>query len=241
MEDISAQLHRIFFGENSLWFLLEVVFRTTFIFSYTLLLLRWMGKRGLGQLSPFELAIIVALGSAVGDPMFYPDVPLTHAMIVIAVVITLQRFLGFVTLKHRAVEEFFESRSELLVHNGCVRLDQVRRERLSKNELFEMLRIEGISHLGQVRQAFLEPSGKLSVIRWEPARPGLTVLPQCCHGEGLNEDRDQRWLCCEECGATDQVRNAGQTCCVICGNTSFAVARRDQDESEDRFVAAPAS
>ena len=46
-----------------------------------------LGKRGMGELSPFELVIIVALGSAVGDPMFYADVPLVHGIIVITVVV----------------------------------------------------------------------------------------------------------------------------------------------------------
>ena len=66
-------LHRIFLGDTSAWFLLEVIFRTTFMFVYTLILVRTTGKRGLGELSPFELLLVVALGSAVGDPMFYPD------------------------------------------------------------------------------------------------------------------------------------------------------------------------
>ncbi len=59
MDDLVSQLHRIFLGDNSPWFLVEVAFRTTIIFTYTLLLLRFMGKRGMGQLTPFEFAIIV--------------------------------------------------------------------------------------------------------------------------------------------------------------------------------------
>ena len=79
-EELAAfDLQRMFMGEGSPLFLLEVVFRTCFMFVYTLLLVRMTGKRGIGDLSPFELLLVVALGSSVGDPMFYPEGPLFHA------------------------------------------------------------------------------------------------------------------------------------------------------------------
>jgi len=80
-------LERIFFGEMPLSLAVEVAFRTTILYLYTLGLVRALGKRGMGELSPFDLIIIVGLGSAVGDPMFYADVALMHGMIVIAVIV----------------------------------------------------------------------------------------------------------------------------------------------------------
>ena len=74
--------HRLFIGDLTPWFLAEVAFRTVFMFGWLLLMIRWIGKRGAGQFSILELSIIVALGSAAGDPMFYPEVPLLHAMLV---------------------------------------------------------------------------------------------------------------------------------------------------------------
>src|SRR5687768_8186714 len=84
---------RIFLGDLPLEFALEVAFRTAFMFAFTVILVRLLGKRGMGQLSPFELVIIIALGSSVGDPMFYPDVPLFHAMVVVTVIVISQRAL----------------------------------------------------------------------------------------------------------------------------------------------------
>jgi uncharacterized membrane protein YcaP (DUF421 family) len=55
------------------------------MYLYALLLVRLLGKRGMGQLAPFDFVIIIALGSAVGYPMFYPDVPVLHAMAAITV------------------------------------------------------------------------------------------------------------------------------------------------------------
>ncbi|WP_339749328.1 DUF421 domain-containing protein [uncultured Rubinisphaera sp.] len=211
MHEILDQLHRIFLGDNSLWYLFEVAFRTSFIFTYTLMLLRFMGKRGMGQLTPFEFAIIVALGSAVGDPMFYDDVPLLHTMLVIAIVIALHRFLSLITQKNEAVEKFMEGETTMLINRGEILLDTLCSERLSRDELFEMLRIEGVSQLGEVRQAFLEPSGNLAVIRWEPSRPGLSIMP---HDESRNygEEQDPNIQCCDQCGAVKEDHSSKHQC-----------------------------
>lgn len=57
------------------------------------LLLRWLGSRTIGQLSTIEFLLVIALGSAVGDAMFYPDVPLIHALLVVMVVVVANKLL----------------------------------------------------------------------------------------------------------------------------------------------------
>ncbi|MEJ7593915.1 MAG: DUF421 domain-containing protein [Planctomycetaceae bacterium] len=227
METITEELSRIFWGDKSLWFLVEIAFRTSIIFGYTLLLLRFMGKRGLGQLSYFEFAIIVSLGSAVGDPMFYDDVPLIHVMLVIAIVISLHQLLTVITRKNELVEKFVEGETQLLVDRGSIDSQQLMRERLSREELFELLRTEGISHLGQVRQAFLEPTGKLSVIRWKPSRSGLSTLPGANRENKFGQTSDSI-RCCSECG-TLEGSESRQECCRPdkTGDRQWSIAVRD--------------
>src|SRR5688572_25725963 len=127
-EEYSFDLARIFFGELPSLFLLEVAFRTIVIFTYTLLLIRWMGKRGMGQLTPFQFAIIVAIGSAVGDPMFYEDVPLLHTMLVIALVLGLQKTLVYITERNEFLERIIESESQHLVDSGTILVDNLHKE-----------------------------------------------------------------------------------------------------------------
>lgn len=221
-EPYSFDLVRIFVGDKPLWFLLEVAFRTIFVFAYTLLLLRWMGKRGMGSLTPFEFAIIVALGSAVGDPMFYDDVPLLHIMLVITIVIVMQRVLAWVTMHNSAVERVLESTPRLLVREGVIHTGNLARERFSREELCEALRVEGVRHLGEVEQAYLEPSGKLSVLRRERAVSGLSTLPKITSDGELDDDLGQRPAagashCCENCGA-----GVGEgPVCRACGGTDW--------------------
>lgn len=213
MSDYEFNLFRIFLGDKPPLFLVEVAFRTLVIFSYTLVLLRWMGKRGMGQLTPFEFAIIVGLGSAVGDPMFYDDVPLLHTMLVIAIIIGLQRFLSWVTEKNEAIEAWVEGEAVCLLENGIIDTIMLEKERLSHSELFDALRAQGISQLGQVRAAYLERSGKISVIKADPSQPGLCILPNEKRTLNLEPSQqvDSRW-CCTGCGKVSESTLCQQIC-----------------------------
>ncbi len=232
MADYEFDFVRIFFGDKPALFFLEVAFRTLVIFSYTLLLLRWMGKRGMGQLTPFEFAIIVALGSAVGDPMFYDDVPLLHTMLVIAIIIGLQRFLSYITESNKTIEAWIEGEAVCLVHSGVIDSKKLQNERLSQTELFDSLRTHGIVHLGQVRAAYLECSGQVSVIRAQPTRPGLCILPN----ENVG-DEDSQWRvalshsCCANCGKICDRSSSSR--CSNCGETKRTVAIADADPGEE--------
>src|SRR5690606_22718215 len=78
---------RMLLGDEPPLYLLEIFIRTLIIYAYTLGLLRWLGSRTIGQLSTVEFLLVIALGSAVGDAMFYPDVPLIHALLVVTIVV----------------------------------------------------------------------------------------------------------------------------------------------------------
>jgi uncharacterized membrane protein YcaP (DUF421 family) len=166
-------------GDFSWSFTLEIVLRTIVMYSYTLAVVRVLGKRGLGHISPFELVIIVALGSAVGDPMFYADVPLLHGIIVITVVVALQRALEEITERSPRLEMVLESKARLMVDHGVIDEEALEREDFSETELFSALREREIEHLGQVRLAYLEPSGVITVFKVEGDHVprGRSVLP----------------------------------------------------------------
>jgi uncharacterized membrane protein YcaP (DUF421 family) len=177
---------RMLVGDFSWGFTLEIVLRTVIMYAYTLAIVRVLGKRGLGHLSPFELVIIVALGSSVGDPMFYADVPLVHGFIVITVVVAMQRVLQEITERSPRWEQFLESRARQLVKGGIVDAEALDREGLSETELFSALREREVEHLGQVRLAYLEPSGVITVfkVNEEQVSPGRSVLPDRAESVG---------------------------------------------------------
>ena len=177
-------LQRIFLGDVGWWFTLEVVFRTTVMLVFTYLLVRTLGRRTAGQLSLVEFLLVVAIGSAVGDPMFYADVPLVHGMAVIAVTVVLNRGLAQLILRSQAVEDFVEGMAIRLIEDGVLDVQGLRAAELAEDELFERLRLREVAHLGQVRAAYAEPNGELSVFRTPPGaeRVGLPIEPPSLAG-----------------------------------------------------------
>lgn len=162
----------MFLGDGDAIFLVEIVIRTAVLYAFALLMVRLMGKRGMAQLTPFEFVIIVALGSAVGDPMFYPDVPLIHGFVVIVTVVVAQRIIAQLT-RIESVERALEGQPLVVVENGQILKDVLEREQFTTEELLEMLRLNGVVRLADVERAVLEGVGRLSVLTRHAATEGV--------------------------------------------------------------------
>lgn len=170
---------KILLGNEEWSFLFTIAFRTFIMFLVIMGSLRMLGKRGVKQLSVFELGVIIGLGSAAGDPMFYDDVGVLACAVVILTVVLLYRTLTIVMDKNEKVERVMEGKPVTIVENGRMMLASVQRETLSKPELFLQLRLNHVSHLGQVKLAILESTGEVSVFyfRDDEVRFGLPILP----------------------------------------------------------------
>lgn len=162
--DYTFDVGRIVVGELPGIFYIEIVVRAAFMYLFALFLIRLTGKRSLGQLSPFDFVIIIALGSAVGDPMFYDDVPIGHAVTVICVVIALTMIISRLSQRHPRVERITDSSPNILVLDGAIDHDMLAKEHISLSELRERLRLRDVTSIDMVRCAVLEPSGQISVL-----------------------------------------------------------------------------
>ena len=176
---IAFDFGRMFFGDEPPLFLLEIAIRTVVIYVYTLVLIRWIGSRSIAQLSLVEFLLVIALGSAVGDAMFYPDVPLVHCIVVITVVVLLDKALSYMVARNPRFEDIIEGKSVEVVRNGVVMHRALKGLNFGHDELFEQLRLKNVEHLGQVRAAYLETNGMLSVFTAIPRseQPGLSIEP----------------------------------------------------------------
>ncbi len=176
---VAFDLGRMLLGREPPLFLLEIALRTIIIYGYTLFLIRWLGSRSIGQLSLVEFLLVIALGSAVGDAMFYPNVPLLHAMVVITVVVVLDKVLSYVVSRNSTMEDTIEGESVAVVRDGLIDWRQLEKMNVGHDELFEQLRLKKIEHLGQVRAAYFETNGLLSVFTRPEKKqvPGLSIEP----------------------------------------------------------------
>ncbi|RYY20863.1 MAG: DUF421 domain-containing protein [Cytophagaceae bacterium] len=161
-------------------FLLEIAFRCVVMFLLTIAALRVSGKRGVRQLSLFEFALILVLGSAAGDATIYHDTPLLHAVVVFVVIIALYVLFNYLTDKYPRIERALEGAPELIVVEGEIDLPAFSKASLTAQELFGQLRQMQVEHLGQVRRLYLEATGEISVFFFEPEheRPGLPIWPE---------------------------------------------------------------
>jgi uncharacterized membrane protein YcaP (DUF421 family) len=157
--------YRLFIGTEPPLYLLEIIFRVVFIYSFAVFALRYMGKRGQRQLSPFELVLVIALGSATGDSMLYPEVPILYAWLIILAMVALDRLLSALQFRYRSINTFLEGQPSLMVREGKILEKSLNREKLRREELMALLREQEVSHTGEIQYAFLEQTGKLGLFR----------------------------------------------------------------------------
>jgi len=204
-------IKRMLIGDLPILFLVEIFVRTTIIYAYALILIRWLGSRIVGQLSMVEFFLVIALGSAVGDPMFYHDVPMLHSMIVITVIVLFNRLLDQFVFKSRKAADIIEGQTVELVRDGEIQHQTVGGLKISNQELFQLLRAKGIENLGVVRAAYFEPDGSLSVFRKPEGSEtsGLQIVPPwSLHPPRLaktGQSATPGKISCERCGYTEEV------------------------------------
>ncbi len=204
------------------------------IYVYTLILIRWIGSRSIAQLSLVEFLLVIALGSAVGDAMFYPDVPLVHCMVVITVVVLLDKALAFLVARSPRLEDIVEGKSVEVLRDGVINCQQLERLNLGHDELFEQLRLNDVEHLGQVRAAYLETNGMISTFKTPPRseRPGLSIDPPWDVQEPRRLEAgtavsQKQALACARCGSVlEPSGKAELPACPQCTGTIWRVAHR---------------
>lgn len=216
--------NRVLFNDLPPHFVLEVIFRSTIMFIILLLTLKLTGKRGVKQLSIFETVIIIALGSAAGDPMFYEDVGLIPAAFVFAVIIFLYRLVTWITGKSKKFEEFIEGKTECIISEGKFSISTFKKESLAQDEFFTELRVKSIEHLGQVKNAYIETTGEISVFYYkdDEVQYGLPILPSSFNEKSKNIASDGNYAC-SFCGNIENQKK-GIAKCPVCKKDEWVLA-----------------
>ena len=160
-------------------FILEILYRTCIMFLVILLVLRLSGRRGVRQLTLFEVAIILGMGSAAGDPMFQEDIPIIHGVIVLFTIVLLYKIITWSSSKWTYLHELLEGKTMVVVRDGEFEMKHENDADFSQMEFFTELRNQSIEHLGQVRYALLEPDASLSVLYYadDQVKYGLPLFP----------------------------------------------------------------
>ncbi|MGE0860817.1 MAG: DUF421 domain-containing protein [Gammaproteobacteria bacterium] len=145
----------------------EFALRGVVVYFFLLALLRITGKRQVGQLSPFDLVLLLLLSNAVQNSMNGGDDSLTGGLVSALALVLVNWCVGLVSARSKTVESWVEGRPQVLVHNGVLFEDVMARAQLSRHELNAALRQGGCATVGEVRLAVLENNGAISVLRRE--------------------------------------------------------------------------
>lgn len=188
---------RMFLGDAPPLFFLEIVFRIAVIWLWTLILLRWIGGRSVAQLSLTEFLLVIALGSAVGDSLFYPDVPLLHAMLVVLGIVSLDKLVDGMIRRWSKAKAVIDGLPTEVLRHGQILTDGLSVNRIGGHELMEMLRLKGVMNLASVSHAYIEPSGQLSAFPAKSPGLGLAIVPPPELGTPPPHDGQN---CCGDCG-----------------------------------------
>ena len=217
--------HRILFSDHPYSFFLEILFRTPLIFLAVVVVLRLTGKRGIQQLSIFEMVMIITLGSAAGDSMFYEDVGMLHAIAVFVIILAVYRLVIYIITKSEKAELLLEGKPLYLIRDGKFCLKELDNDELGSDEFFGELRQRNIDHLGQIRFAILEDSGKISIFYYEDkdVKPGLPILPDEYNQKSLVIRKAGQYAC-SKCGNTCQLQPTSASHCPICNHNEWVLA-----------------
>ena len=205
-------------GEESAQFLYEVIIRTTIMFAVLIICLRIMGRRAFMQ-GLFEVALIISLGSATGDAMFYSKVGLLPTLLVLIIIVLLYRFVNYWIYKSRYFEKIVEGNVFRIINEGALVYDILKEKKITIDEIFADLRTQNISHLGQVERAYLEPSGKISLFFYEDneIKYGMPIFPEKLEQQ-VSHIKKKGHYSCSQCGQTLILDVVSDFKCEICHN-----------------------
>ncbi len=140
----------------------ELVLRGVVVYALLIILLRMTGKRQIGQLSPFDLVLLLILSNSVQNSMNAGDNSLIGGLISAVTLVVLNYLVGLVTFKSRKLEEIVEGRPQVLIHEGKLFEDVMLDAKLTQHELDCALRQAGYFAIEEVKLAILENNGGIS-------------------------------------------------------------------------------
>jgi uncharacterized membrane protein YcaP (DUF421 family) len=224
-EDIQiTDFMRIIQGEAPWSFLIEVVIRIFFIYFLLMFSMRLMGKRMSSALNRNELAALVSLAAAVGVPLQTPDKGLLPAVIICIVIVGIQRGIAYLIYGNKKLETITQGQISILVENGKLKLEDMKKCLITPERLFSQLRSQGIDNLGKVQRVYMENNGNFSIIQYGDSNPGLSLIPEWDHDYIPEESYIAGVFVCSRCGKIEHTSKSPDYNCPDCKEKKWSEA-----------------
>ncbi|MBZ5598126.1 MAG: DUF421 domain-containing protein [Acidobacteriia bacterium] len=151
--------------------LIEIVLRTAVIYAVVLIGVRLSGKREVGQMTPFDLTLLLLISNAVQNAMVGPDSSLLGGVIAAGTLLVLNYAIAEVSGVNRRFRKLVQGQPSLLVHDGKIIESHMAKEHVSMDELQRALREHGIASYHDVALAVLEVDGSISCLKYDEIQP----------------------------------------------------------------------
>jgi uncharacterized membrane protein YcaP (DUF421 family) len=144
---------------------MDMILRGVAMYALLWVVFRLSGRRTMGEMTTFDFVLLLICGEATQQSLLDEDFSFTNATIVILTIICLDRAMGRWRVNSKRVERVVEGLPVLIMADGELRREPMRRERVDEEDiLHEARRSHGLSRLDEIRHAILEPSGEISII-----------------------------------------------------------------------------
>ncbi len=151
--------------------MINILLRTGLMYSLLLLAVRLLGKRQLGEMEPSEFVVSMLLANLATIPMEEPAVPILHGILPVVLVFLAESVIAYISLRSVSVRKFFCGKPVILIENGRISPENLRKTRVNLDELTMHLREKGIFDLSTVKFAILETNGQLSTLLYGKDQP----------------------------------------------------------------------
>ena len=144
---------------------LSIVIRTMVVAGILLFVIKWVGSKGVGQLTTYQLIIILSLGNIVAEPMINKETPIISMVTVVIIIILVFKILDYVSAKNKRMEKIINPEVIELVKNRQVIREGMIKARIGSKEYESFMRLAGIRQIDQIEISNLEINGQISFIR----------------------------------------------------------------------------
>jgi len=155
--------------------LLAVAIRTTIIYIVVLAGVRLSGKREVGQMTPFDLTLLLLISNSVQNAMTGSDNSLLGGIVAAITLLVLNYFVADLSGANRRFRQFVQGQPSLLIHDGQVIESHMAKEHVSMDELERALRQHGLSSYKDVALGVLEVDGSISLLKYDEIKPDAST------------------------------------------------------------------
>ncbi|SHG48572.1 Uncharacterized membrane protein YcaP, DUF421 family [Thermosyntropha lipolytica DSM 11003] len=151
--------------------MLSFVLKAAIMYFMALIMIRLLGKRALGELGPFDFVVMTGVGHTVVSVALDKSIPFYEGVVILFTLALLEYMVGYAALKNQKLSHIITGKPVILIDNGRIIKENLRREKFNIDDLMQELRKQGIKNIDEVEKGILEPCGGFSVLLKDEDEP----------------------------------------------------------------------